>query len=141
MEEPEAEDPPGFEVETTAEKAWWAGFGFLGGFFLAAFLGTLILAVGLGSSSAATGGNADVVTLVVGERIYNTSCASCHGADGAGGIGLPLGNGAVIEKYPDINRQIRVIEEGRGAMPAFASTLTPAEIEAVAIYEREQLGR
>jgi mono/diheme cytochrome c family protein len=37
--------------------------------------------------------------------------------------------------------QIAVINEGRGAMPSFANTLTVGEIEAVALFEREKLGQ
>ncbi len=72
----------------------------------------------------------------VGERIYDLNCKSCHGAEGAGGFGPKLADGAVVEAFPDIEDQIAVIVEGRGSMPAWDDTLTPEEIRAVAEYER-----
>ena len=54
---------------------------------------------------------------------------------------MPLGSGVVVERFPEIADHIRVIKSGRGAMPAFANVLSAADIEAVAAYEREQLGR
>jgi cytochrome c oxidase subunit 2 len=116
-------------------------FGFLLGLALTFGIGASILAIGLTESSSASAGGADGVALLEGQRTYVARCASCHGANGGGNIGPALGNGVVVENYPDIASQIRVISEGRGVMPAFANVLTPDEIEAVASYEREQLGR
>ena len=108
-----------------------------------AVLAATILGVGLniqlGTTSRAE--SSDVVGLVLGERVYSANCASCHGPSGAGNVGPALGAGAVVEKYPFMEDQIAVINEGRGAMPSFANTLTVGEIEAVALFEREQLGQ
>jgi mono/diheme cytochrome c family protein len=129
--------------ERRTELKWWGASGFAGGFIVTAVLSATILGVGLninlGSESQV--GGSDVVGLVLGERIYNTTCAACHGPTGAGNVGPALGNGVVVEKYPVLSRQIAVITDGRGAMPSFANTLTAEEIEAVAIYEREKLGQ
>jgi mono/diheme cytochrome c family protein len=76
-----------------------------------------------------------------GREIYERSCATCHGPDGEGGRGLPLGDGAV-EASLSLEDQIAVIRDGRGgAMPAWEGDLSEDEIEAVAVYEREELGR
>jgi cytochrome c oxidase subunit 2 len=76
-----------------------------------------------------------------GQSIYSDNCATCHGPDGEGGVGPELGGGAVAEAFPDIEDQIAVIRDGRNGMPAWEGDLTPDEIEAVATYEREELGQ
>jgi cytochrome c oxidase subunit 2 len=75
-----------------------------------------------------------------GEQVYEANCARCHGPNGEGGVGMPLGDGAVADSLT-LEGQIEVITEGRNAMPAWGEQLSEAEIEAVAVYEREELGR
>lgn len=75
-----------------------------------------------------------------GATIYADRCAGCHGADGAGGVGPPLGGGVVAEVYPDPADQVEVVAGGLGGMPAFGSRLSQTEIEAVVAYTREDLG-
>ena len=87
-----------------------------------------------GGTSDADGGDAS------GQEIYESNCARCHGPDGEGGVGLPLGDGAVEDSLT-LEGQIEVITEGRNAMPAWGDQLSDEEIEAVATYEREELGR
>ena len=76
-----------------------------------------------------------------GQQVYSQSCASCHGQSGEGGIGPKLGEGAVVEAFPDIDDQIAIIANGRGNMPSFRNQLSAEEIEAVAVFEREELGQ
>lgn len=86
----------------------------------------------------------DVVTAAAdadGATVYAANCAGCHGVEGQGGLGLPLGSGAVVASLPDINDEIAVITAGRALMPAWEGQLTPAQIEAVAQYTRDELGR
>mgnify|MGYP001399891278 CR=1 FL=1 len=83
---------------------------------------------------AASGGE------VSGQAIYEANCARCHGPDGEGGVGFPLGDGAVADSLT-LEEQIEVITEGRNAMPAWGDQLSAEEIEAVALYTREELGR
>ena len=61
------------------------------------------------------------------------------GQAGGGGLGPKLA-GLVEKKYPNIADQEAVIANGRSSMPKFGSRLSPAEINAVARYEREVLG-
>ena len=77
---------------------------------------------------------------VDGQAIYESNCARCHGPDGEGGTGVPLGDGAVEESLT-LDEQIEVITNGRNVMPAWGDELSDEQIEAVAIYEREELGR
>ncbi len=128
-------------LSEVGEAAWLTTFGFAGGFLLTASIGIAILAIGLGGSSSSAASPNDAVSLLTGQRIYATSCASCHGTDGEGRVGPALGGGAVVENYPDIADQMSVIAAGRNAMPSFGGQLTPEEIESVALFERDQLGR
>ena len=75
-----------------------------------------------------------------GAQIYEASCARCHGADGAGGVGPALAN-IVAKKYPDIEDEIGVVAGGIGtSMPAFGRDLTEAQIRQVVEYTRTELG-
>jgi mono/diheme cytochrome c family protein len=73
-----------------------------------------------------------------GQAIYATRCASCHGADGGGGFGPTLA-GVVAQQYPNIADQVALVTNGRGSMPSFGGSLTPAQISAVVEYTRTQL--
>jgi mono/diheme cytochrome c family protein len=63
-----------------------------------------------------------------GARIYQSWCAGCHGIDGSlGAEGVRL-----REAHEKPREEIRrVIEEGRGQMPAWRNRLAEDEIEAV----------
>ena len=74
-----------------------------------------------------------------GGVLFGQRCAGCHGGDGSGGIGPRLA-GKVVAKFPDPADQIAVVTNGRGAMPAFATRLTPEEIAAIVEYTRSVLG-
>ena len=65
------------------------------------------------------------------ERLYTIHCASCHKADGTGGIAgaKNLGETALNEK-----EMIEVVTHGRGDMMPFEAILNPMEIEAVVTY-------
>lgn len=103
--------------------------------------------------------------LAEGAAVYN-SCASCHAANGSGGVGYALNNGEVHLSFPNIADQIRFIYNGNrpyvgkaytpadrpngphvagvkgvaGAMPAWGQTaggtLTDAQLLAVVCHER-----
>jgi mono/diheme cytochrome c family protein len=95
-----------------------------------------------------------------GAAIFKANCASCHGAAGEGGVGPALQNGDAKVTFPNEADQISWVHTGsnpyagkpygdpnreggqrvaKGGMPAFAGTLSDAEIQAVVTYEREQL--
>lgn len=71
-----------------------------------------------------------------GARVFSTQCAGCHGTRGQGNLGPSL---IGIESRLSAADQTAVVENGRGVMPAFATTLTEAEIAAVVDYTRTQL--
>jgi len=103
--------------------------------------------------------------LGLGEEIYS-SCASCHGAAGGGGVGYAFSGEEVLKTFPHIEDQIRYVYYGTegynaadveiygnpdreggphvtgnlGVMPAFGGQLTQYEIIAVVCHERYTLG-
>ncbi|MGL5891915.1 MAG: c-type cytochrome [Bacteroidia bacterium] len=66
-----------------------------------------------------------------GEKIYTAKCTVCHGSDGKAGIG---GASDLSVSLLDKAGSVQIITNGRKAMRAFSTELTPAEIEAVAGY-------
>lgn len=108
----------------------------------------LVASCGSGGGSPDTSSSVDgAVTstaaqgqLDLGEEVYAANCASCHGAAGEGGFGPELADGAVVERYPEVDDHRAVVVNGRGAMPGWGDTLTEEEIDAVVRYEREGLG-
>ncbi len=81
----------------------------------------------------------DNAQLVLGEQIWSGSCVACHGRQGQGGRGGQLNEGRVIQRFSDPLAQIELVANGKGAMPAFSSKLTPEQIEAVVAYTRQVL--
>ena len=74
-----------------------------------------------------------------GAAIFASSCAKCHGADGAGLIGPQLA-GTVVDRYPDVADQIAVVTLGRKGMPSFDGVLSQGQIQQVVEYTRTGLG-
>lgn len=71
-----------------------------------------------------------------GELLYSQHCSACHGADGSGGVGVPLTlpdfQYGVTNEY--LEKTIRLGRPGR-VMPAF-TTLTKKEIKAIVTHLR-----
>ena len=97
----------------------------------------LLLAVG---AAVGCGGDPDP-----GARLWRKRCSACHGADGAGRTrfaeGRPFADrtDGKWRHAPDRDSLRRLVAEGvpEGAMPPFAGTLTPAEIDAVVDHARK----
>ncbi len=89
---------------------------------LGALTGLALLAAPLAAASASEGDEAT-------DQLYQTHCASCHGADRLGGMGPAL----LPENLRRLKsaRATKVIADGRTAtqMPAFGAALDAAEIE------------
>jgi mono/diheme cytochrome c family protein len=100
--------------------------------------------------------------IVLGKNVYEASCSTCHGTNGEGGVGPALHGGVAAKTFPQIADQIKWIDNGsmglaknapfgsatnplgqqyasKDDMPAFANSLTPAQIMDVALFERSKL--
>ena len=94
-----------------------------------------------------------------GEIFRSAGCSGCHGQNGEGGVGPKLAGGEVVKTFPDEADHVAWVTGGsigdnkpygdpareggqrasKGGMPAFGSSLSPEEIDAVVAYEREGL--
>ena len=71
-----------------------------------------------------------------GEKVYAANCAACHQPNGKGaGPILPL-DGSPIVQDADKTKQIQVVLNGRGAMPAWKGTLSDTDIAAVISFTK-----
>ncbi|MBC5826212.1 MAG: cytochrome b N-terminal domain-containing protein, partial [Candidatus Eremiobacteraeota bacterium] len=104
----------------------------------------------VGAATAVRGANGGPA--VSGQTVYATNCASCHNANGQGlpGTFPPLAGNTFVTG--DAGKVINVLQHGlvgainvngkqfNGAMPAWQSKLSPAEIAAVITYIRSTWG-
>ena len=78
-----------------------------------------------------------------GQKVYSSSCASCHGVTGAGIPGVfPALTGSAIAINSDPKAHIDVVLNGKAgtAMQAFGKQLSDSDLAAVITYERNALG-
>ncbi len=85
-------------------------------------------------SKAAKAG--DKIVAVDGKQIFEEKCTLCHGSDGKLGL-----NGAKDLTVSQMNHNdiITLIATGKNAMPAFNTTLSHEQMEAVAAYVETDL--
>jgi cytochrome c oxidase cbb3-type subunit III len=76
-----------------------------------------------------------------GAHLYAQRCSACHGADGRGGVGVPLALPAFLSSVDDayLRNTVRLGRPGR-VMPAFTQ-LTDAEVEAIVAHLRSWPGQ
>lgn len=74
--------------------------------------------------------------LALGQQVYDAHCVSCHGANGGGGVGVPLAGNDYLEDTAYVIEQIMF---GGGFMPGFGQ-LSDEEIAAVASDVRTSWG-
>ena len=100
----------------------------------------LLIATPAFSDEPGPGGTKPIAP-VSGEQVYRTVCQACHMADGRGGTGaatIPaLANNPRLAAaaYP-----IFIVAKGKGAMPWFSDTLSPAQMAGVITYVRTHFG-
>ena len=85
-----------------------------------------------------TGAAAGDRELLDGRATYMMNCQRCHGPTGTGGAGPKLA-GRMVSAYPDPLTQAAVVANGKGAMPAWRSSLSAEQIAAVVRYTRDVL--
>lgn len=102
-----------------------------------AVLAVLVFVIMLFANEPGGGGAANASP---GAQIFQANCASCHGADGSGGVGPKLA-GTVAKKFPNVDDQIAVVTDGRSSMPSFDGDLTAEQIREVVEYTRTDLGK
>ena len=76
-----------------------------------------------------------------GARLYAQRCSACHGADGRGGVGVPLALPAFLSGVDDgyLRKTVRLGRPGR-VMPAFTQ-LADAEVDAIVAHLRSWSGQ
>ena len=77
-----------------------------------------------------------------GEKAYNTSCAACHQANGAGIPGaFPALKGSAIATGP-VAKHLELVMNGKAgtAMAGFAAQLSDVDLAAIVTYERNAWG-
>ncbi len=72
-----------------------------------------------------------------GETVFKTACVFCHGEQGEGGHG----GGPTLQQLRSAAVVLQVATEGRNAMPAFGTSLTPEQIRDVAAFVIERLAK
>ncbi|UZW57130.1 cytochrome c [Sphingobium sp. JS3065] len=77
---------------------------------------------------------------VDGEKVYKQICAACHmpNAMGSGGGAIPPL--AKDRKLADPAYPIKIVMQGKGAMPPMSDMLSPAQVAAVVTYVRTHFG-
>jgi len=74
-----------------------------------------------------------------GEAVYQAHCAECHGRAGEGGTGTALGNATMLALSPDAFLRHAIVNGREDTpMPAFAGTLSDAEIDNVTAFLRSR---
>ena len=92
---------------------------------------------GGGSNSAATAIAALTGDQTNGKSIYGNQCASCHAADGSGGVGSSL----IAPPKSSLSAEAMIVSllDGKGNMPSFSSSLTEQQMADVIAYVRGNL--
>ncbi len=72
---------------------------------------------------------------LLGDDLYERSCAVCHSGDGSGGIGLDIGTGSNTHLNLSDDQIAGVIRVGPGNMPGF-SRLSDEQVESLIQYVR-----
>jgi mono/diheme cytochrome c family protein len=112
-------------------------------------LGTMLLVFGAGLSVLVSAGALQLAQPEVpltgeaarlkaeGEVLYGKGCIGCHGAQGQGGVGAPLGNNPLLQ---DTGYVVQSLLKGVGYMHAVGGRLTDRELAAVITFVRTSFG-
>src|SRR5690606_17328266 len=75
-----------------------------------------------------------------GKGVYDRSCASCHGANGEGGVGNAIAKSPIATG--DMHAHLDIVVNGKAgtAMQAFGPQLSEVDLAAVVTYQRNAFG-
>jgi cytochrome c oxidase subunit 2 len=74
-----------------------------------------------------------------GEKVYNANCSACHQPNGNGAGPIKPLNGSPVVNDADKTKQIQVVLNGRGAMPAWKA-LSDTDLAAVISFTKNHWG-
>jgi mono/diheme cytochrome c family protein len=86
-----------------------------------------------------TAGAGGAITAAAGKQVFEANCGSCHTLAAAGTNGNVGPN--LDDLKPDMATVVRQVTNGGGAMPAFGSQLSEAQIQSVAKYVSSVAGK
>ena len=75
-----------------------------------------------------------------GKKVYDASCAACHGAKGEGGVGKPIAGSQIATGPVDGHLKVAVNGVPATAMQAFGGILNDVDMAAVVTYQRNAFG-
>jgi cytochrome c oxidase subunit 2 len=75
-----------------------------------------------------------------GKEVYDRSCLACHGANGEGGVGLPIAGSPVATGETANHLEIGINGVPGTAMQAFGGQLNDVDMAAVITYQRNAFG-
>ena len=75
-----------------------------------------------------------------GKAIYDRSCLACHGANGEGGVGLPIAGSAIATGDVGMHLDVGINGVPGTAMQAFGGQLNDVDMAAVITYQRNAFG-
>ncbi len=77
----------------------------------------------------------------LGEQVYSKNCVGCHGTNGEGGVGKAIAGSKIATG--DLDKHIDIIVNGsanNNLMSAFGDQLSPADLAAVVVFQRNAFG-
>jgi cytochrome c551 len=97
-------------------------------------------AVASTTTTAAPGGSSSAASIKAGMMVFDTAgCASCHTLAAAGSTGTVGPN--LDQLKPSAALVVHQVTNGGGGMPAFASSLSKAQIASVALFVSSVAGK
>lgn len=75
-----------------------------------------------------------------GKKVYDASCAACHGANGEGGVGKPIAGSKVVIGPVEGHLAASINGVPGTAMQAFGGILNDLDMAAVVTYQRNAFG-
>jgi mono/diheme cytochrome c family protein len=119
---------------TNGQPAWRVSVKWAAPLFRARENGTKAAALVPTDNGSASEGSSSPQLVKAGEAVYVANCATCHNANGTGGVGPSLHNVAVTKSYA---QTVDFIEKPSGTMPKlYPGTLSETQVKAVAAYVR-----